>query len=286
MSDDVNQVSFYKLGCELCEKYSTSTVINSGGNPLQDFISGAEKSREQQSKLLKNKRTLFGILLKKRPTNVSKGYDMPMRDKISSISFEYENAHQKDKADTLLDKFSRLPTDDESTENILKFLIKLKDTHKVPTSQTFTDIGSSIKCYGTTLGQYREFPPDLFHCSPPSSRDSKSVYKQFTPAMFTRKLEYRDVFSLQTRFGMDSGRSEEVRDTNLRDSSVHDEGYNSPDPEEDIWDKIWTVDVSQRMTWESLGRRTSHKEKPFLTEAGPNAVHNVWRSGCDFLLFV
>ena len=66
MSDDVDQASFYKLGCELCEKYSTS-VIRKHENPLQSFITGAEKSREQRSKLLKNKRTFFGVLLKKTP---------------------------------------------------------------------------------------------------------------------------------------------------------------------------------------------------------------------------
>ena len=281
MSGDVDhQASFYKLGCELCEKYSTSTVIKNGGNPLKDFISGAEKSREQESKLLKNKRTLFGILLKKTPTNVSKEYEMPMRDKISAVAFDYENDYQKDKADNLLDKFSSLPPDDEPTENVLKFLLKLKDTCKVQSSQSLIDIGSSIKSYGTNKkGQYREFPPELFHCSPPASSDTQSVYKQYTPEMFTRRLEYRDMFSLQTRFGMDSGQSQEGRDTSVHDISVNDEGYNSPDPEEDIWDKIWTVDGSQRMTWESLGKRTSLKEKPFLTEAGPDAVHNVWRSG-------
>ena len=255
MSDDVEQASFYKLGCQLCEKYSTSTVIENGGNPLQDFISGAEKSREQKTKLLKNKRTLFSILLKKTPSNVTKEYEMPMKDKITAIAFE------------------SLP------ESILKFLIKLKDTHKVQPSQTFTDIGSSIKSYGDNNGQYREFPPDLFNCGPPASSDTKSVYKQFTPEMFTRKLDYRHAFSLQTRFGMDSGQNEERQDTNSRDSSIHDEGYNSPDPEEDIWDQIWNVEGTQRMTWESLGKRTSHKEKAFLTEAASDAVQNVWRSG-------
>ena len=119
MSDDVDQASFYKLGCELCEKYSTSSVIENGGNPLQDFISGVEKSREQKTKLLKNKRILFGILLRKTPTatNVKKEYEMPMKDKITSIAFEYENGQQKDEADSLLNKFSSLPTDG-STENV------------------------------------------------------------------------------------------------------------------------------------------------------------------------
>ena len=278
MSDDVEQASFYKLSCQLCEKYSTSTVIENGGNPLQDFISGAEKSREQKTKLLKNKRTLFSILLKKTPNNVTKEYEMPMKDKITAIAFEYENTQRKEEADSLLNKFSGLPSDG-STENILKFLIKLKDTHKVQANQTFTDIGSSIKSYGTNNGQYREFPPDLFNCGPPASSNTKSVYKQFTPEMFTRKLNYRHTFSLQTRFGMDSGQNEERQDTNSRDSSIHDEGYNSPDPEEDIWDQIWNVEGTQRITWESLGKRTSHKEKAFLTEAGSDAVHNVWRSG-------
>ena len=88
MSDDVDQVSFYKLGCELCEKYSTSSVIENGGNPLQDFISGVEKSREQKTKLLKNKRILFSILLKKRPTNVKKEYEM--RDTLSHPRFGIE----------------------------------------------------------------------------------------------------------------------------------------------------------------------------------------------------
>ena len=277
MSDDVDQVSFYKLGCELCEKYSTSSVMENGGNPLQDFISGAEKSREQKTKLLKNKRILFSILLKKRPTNVKKEYEMPMKDKITSIAFEYENAHQKDVADSLLNKFSSLPTDG-STENVLKFLIKLKDTHKVQACQSLTDIGSSIKSYGTNRGQYREFPPAIFNCGPPASSDTKSVYKQFAPEMFTRNLDYRHAFSLQARFGMDSDQSVESQDTSSRDSSIHDEGYNSPDPG-DIWDQIWDVDGTRRMTWESLGKRTSHKEKAFLTEAGSDAVHNVWRSG-------
>ena len=277
MSDDVDQASFYKLGCELCEKYSSSTVTVNGGNPLQDFISGAEKSREQKTKLLKNKRILFSILLKKTPTNVKKEYEMPMKDKITSIAFEYENAHQKDEADSLLNKFSSLPTDG-STENVLKFLIKLKDTHKVQASQSLTDIGSSIKSYGTNRGQYREFPPAIFSCVTPASSDIKSVYKQFTPEMFTRNLDYRHAFSLQTRFGMDSDQSVESQDTSSRDGSIHDEGYNSPEPG-DIWDQIWSVDGTRRLTWESLGKRTSHKEKAFLTEAGSDAVHNVWRSG-------
>ena len=97
--------------------------------------------------------------------------------------------------------------------------------------------------------------------------------------MFTKNLDYRNMFSLATRFGLDSGLNERSPENKRQNDSVQDEGYNSPDPEEDIWDQIWTVGGGHRMSWESLGQRSSPREKPFLTEAGPDAVHHVWRSG-------
>ncbi|XP_068200196.1 gamma-tubulin complex component 6-like isoform X2 [Palaemon carinicauda] len=64
-----------------------------------------------------------------------------------------------------------------------------------------------------------------------------------------------------------------------------DEGYDTrpssrqvpEEEEEDVWEKVLQgPPITQRRTWENVGHPPVSKEKPFLSEAGPNSAHNIW----------
>ena len=98
--------------------------------------------------------------------------------------------------------------------------------------------------------------------------------------MFQLELNYSGLFSSKPSLGLDSvARADGGGDgTDPVAEVCEDEGYNSPSPR-DIWEDVLTTPVCSRSTWESLGLRTSPQEKPFLSEAGGEALHQVWRHG-------
>ena len=130
----------------------------------------------------------------------------------------------------------------------------------------------------------------MFEVKPPEQAQSASSYKSFSSKMFQLDLSYSGIFSTKPSLGLDSvvtgggggggcgcgDGKEPAREV------LEDEGYNSPSPpgSRDIWQHVLTSSLSSRTaTWESLGLRTSPPEKPFLSEAGGEAVHQVWRHG-------
>ncbi|KAK7075355.1 hypothetical protein SK128_019340, partial [Halocaridina rubra] len=47
--------------------------------------------------------------------------------------------------------------------------------------------------------------------------------------------------------------------------------------EDDIWERVLQEPpLTQHRTWECVGQPPLNKEKPFLSELGPKAAHNVW----------
>ena len=55
---------------------------------------------------------------------------------------------------------------------------------------------------------------------------------------------------------------------------------------DDTWEKIWEVELPARKTWESLGKLSLAKEKPYLTELDAKGVHKSWLIAMENLRLV
>ena len=80
---------------------------------------------------------------------------------------------------------------------------------------------------------------------------------------------------MKPRLGVET---QEAAVSEAKDEGVSDEGYNSPSPDWEAEDLL-TALPCVRSSWESQGRRTPQLEKCYLSEAGSEAVHHVWRLG-------
>lgn len=67
--------------------------------------------------------------------------------------------------------------------------------------------------------------------------------------------------------------------------AASDEGYDTrpssrqvpEEEEEDAWERVLQgPPVTQRRTWANVGHLPVSKEKPYLSEVGPNSAHNIW----------
>ena len=282
MDGGIKDDSIYRLGCQLCQKFSSQTFSNEfdTGSKFHSFVTSSEKEKKQKSLLQKNKRTLFSILLKK--THIKRGndYQMPVKDQFYATAFELENSNREESSKKLFEEFSKLSTGDTNVDKVLQLLLQLKNIYQDPCSTSaLAKMGFSISKYGNKNGSYTEYPSELF--SVKLTNQNCSRYKQFKPEMFQKPLQYKNMLALETKLGVDYGQSEDSHSTKMEPAESHpDEGYISPGPSDrDIWDECMSGEGCKRMTWESLGKRTFQPEKPFLSESGASGVHNIWRLG-------
>ena len=272
--------SIFRLGCLLSQSFVNKTKRDP--EDFQGFINLAQTERKRWKLLRRNKQIVFGVLLKKKNVPQVPRYEMPIQDRISAAAFERNSSRQTEEIFSL---FEKLPVNDD-VNKALEFILYLQDSVVTPSGEVISSIGDSISEYGFRGSEYQEFPRRMFEVKLPEEAQSASSYKSFSSKMFQLDLSYSGIFSTKPSLGLDSvvtgggggcdDGKEPVREV------MEDEGYNSPSPpgSRDIWQHVLTSSLSSRTaTWESLGLRTSPPEKPFLSEAGGEAVHQVWRHG-------
>ena len=283
MDGDIKDDSIYSLGCKLCQRFSSETFSDKSGNKTKflNFITSSEKEWKEKILLHRHKRTFFSILLKKSHNKKKRNdYLMPVTDQFYATAFELEHSGREENSQQLLQEFSKLTLGDSNLENVLQFLLQLKNLNEIPnTSDKLANIGISISKYGSKNGFYSEFPPGTFCIKLPEQTSTR--YKQFTPEMFQKQLPYKNLLTLETKLGVDYDKSSQSVSSHSEHAELpSDEGYISPGPSDpDIWDECITGEGCKKMTWESLGKRTFQSEKPFLSESGTISVHNIWGLG-------
>ena len=269
--------SVFRLGCLLGLSFVNN--IKRDHKDFQGFINLSQTERKRRKLLRRNKQIIFDILLKKKkvPQDIAR-YDMPIQDRISAAAFERDSSR---KTKELLSLYEKLPVN-ENVNNALDFILNLEDSVDTAKGAVIASIGDSISEYGSRDFSYPEFPKRMFEVKLPDEAQSSLSYKTFSSKMFQLDLSYSGIFASKPSLGLDSvgridGRAcgEELDPVK---EVCEDEGYNSPSPL-DIWQDVLTTPINSRATWESLGLRTSPQEKPFLSEAGGESLHKVWRHG-------
>ena len=279
MNISKEDVSTFRLGCLLSQTFVNN--IQRDPKDFQGFINLSQTERKRRKLLRRNKQIVFDILLKKKNVLQVSRYEMPLQDRISATAYERNTSR---KTQEVLSLFDKLPVN-EDVKKALEFILNLKDSVVAARGDVISSIGDSISEYGSRGSSYPEFPQRMFEIKLPEESQSSSSYKSFSSKLFQLELSYSGLFSSKTSLGLDSvvtadgdggggcgDGTEPVREL------CEDEGYNSPSPR-DIWEDVLTTPVCSRSTWESLGLRTSPQEKPFLSEAGGEALHQVWRHG-------
>ena len=282
MESSTEPDSIYSLGCQLCQRFSTPTSQDKLSK-YEDYVDNAQTSKRHKLMMQRHKKKFFGLLLKKENTKETLKYVMPVKDRISATAFELEMIEEKKKSEELISNFSNLDSNSR-IDAVLCLLLNLEDIKPNPHHNSNIRMGSSIDDYGDDFKSYKEFPSTLFNKDPGSPPRTSKSYKLFTPDMFKKSLDdYDNVFKLQPSLGLDTRSSRESTNQSEDDkeSTNQDEGYMSPSPgqDADVWEKMLTGEGCTKMTWESLGQRTFIQEKPFLTEAGHQATHQLWKSG-------
>ena len=273
--------STFRLGCLL----SRTFVNNNQRDPkdFQGFINLSQAERKRRKLLRRKKQIVFEILLKKKTVPRVSRYEMPIQDRISAAAYERNSSR---KTQEVLSLFEKLPVNDD-VNKALEFILNLKDSVVSTRGEVISSIGDSISEYGSRGSSYLEFPQRMFEVKLPEEAQSTSSYKSFSSKMFQLELSYSGLFSSKPSLGLEGasvgrtggGGGGGCGDgTDLVTGVCEDEGYNSPSPR-DIWQDVLTTPVRSRSTWESLGLRTSPQEKPFLSEAGGESLHEVWRYG-------
>ena len=265
--------STYSLGCLLSQTYSRNIRSESVG--FRDFVNLSKTESKRRKLLRKNKQIVFDILLKKKCLPRVSTYEMPVKDRISAAAFEKKSERERDE---LLSLFERLPANDDISK-VLEFILNLEDSQVAPPREVLASLGDSIPEFGTRGRSYQEFPRSVFEVKlSEDTRRPSSTYKFFSPESFSLDLSYSSTGILTGRPSLGLDKPTEVPEA----EEAHDEGYNSPSPGVCPlldWEEVITSPASSRLTWETQGRRTSPPERPFLSEAGPESVHNVWRYG-------
>jgi len=284
----------YSLSIQLCTKLSLVDVKH---NPsYQDFVLSLERERERKKLLRRNKEKMFSILLKKRVIKVPESYKMPISDRIATHSFDMAARNELENSRQLLRKHENLNVTPD-VKKVLTLLLNLKETGERIQRSTMVRIGDGIDEYNNVKNQevfpfgiktslkpftvYKDYPKEVFDIEEDSN--AKCKLKLYSNTSFMNDdLQIKEVFSLETKLGLDTDISSIYSD-NIVEISVdpleQDEGYISPAPPEDptqIWDRIWEVEVPKRRTWESFGNKLVKKEQPYLSEAGPDAVHHAY----------
>ena len=272
--------STFRLGCLLSQTFVNN--IKRDCKDFQGFINLSQTERKRRKLLRRNKQIVFDILLKKKNIPQVSRYEMPIQDRISAAAFERNSSR---KIQEVLSLFEKLPIN-EDVNKALEFILNLKDSVVASKGQVMSSIGDSISEYGPRGCSYQEFPKEMFEVKLPEQAQSSSSYKSFSSKMFQLDLSYSGLFPSKPSLGLDSlvraggdgGGGGSCDDGDPVREVCEDEGYNSPSPR-DIWQDVLTTPINSRATWESLGLRTSPQEKPFLSEAGGESLHQVWRHG-------
>ena len=210
---------------------------------------------------------------------------MSVRDRISAAAFNLELEDEKKKGDQLVELYSRIG-EDTRTDSVMKLLLNLQNTQVSSDAHERISIGSSIERFGQDLSSYKHYPSSMFNVKFDTPQHSNAKpYTVFSQEMFKGSLEtYQEPFKLVPRLGLDyQSTLDEAASSckEAKDAPSNDEGYISPGPGHavDIWDNILEVQGVTKMTWESLGQKTFIREKPFLTESGPESVQCLRNSG-------
>ena len=274
--------STFRLGCLLSQTFVNN--IKRDCKDFQGFINLSQTERKRRKLLRRNKQIVFDILLKKKKVRQVSRYEMemPIQDRISAAAFERNSGG---KTQEVLSHFDQLPVT-EDVNKALEFILNLKDSVVASKGQVMSSIGDSISEYGSRGCSYQEFPKEMFEVKLPEQAQSSSSYKSFSSKMFQLDLSYSGLFPSKPSLGLDSlvraggdgGGGGGCNDGDPVREVCEDEGYNSPSPR-DIWEDVLSTPVCSRATWESLGLRTSPQEKPFLSEVGDEALHQVWSHG-------
>ena len=240
----------------------------------------SEIDRKRRKLLRRNKQIFFDILLKKTDVRQAARRDLPVKDRITAAAFDKGSSKETEK---LLNLFEKLPENNSEVYRVLEFILNLENCLLPPINEGPASIGDSISDYGSRAGRYQEFPKTAFEIRlPDQARSSSQSYKSFSSKSFQLDLSYSSasVFS-RPRLGLASPVAETAGCEEVQEGQgAADEGYDSPSLSPlDLWEEIVSAPACYRATWESLPRKIAQREKPFLSEAGPECVHHVWRFG-------
>ena len=276
--------STFSLACLLSQTFSRNVQSDNVG--FQDFVNLSEIDRKRRKLLRRNKQIFFDILLKKTDVRQAARRDLPVKDRITAAAFDKRSSKETEK---LLNLFEKLPENNSEVYRVLEFILNLENCLLPPINEGPASIGDSISDYGSRAGRYQEFPKTAFEIRlPDEARSSSQSYKSFSSKSFQLDLSYSSasVFS-RPRLGLASPVAETAGCEEGQEGQggqegreAADEGYDSPCLSPlDLWEEIVSAPACYRATWESLPRKIAQREKPFLSEAGPECVHHVWRFG-------